>query len=54
MLRVAFGARALRVHCAVRVLIRNVVGRGGQVRLCKALVYGRGSLGHAGQGEVYM
>ena len=38
VLRVEVGARALRV------LIKNAVGREGQVRVCKALVCGRGSL----------
>ena len=38
MLRVEIGARVLRV------LIKNAVGREGQVRVCKALVCGRGSL----------
>ena len=38
MLRVEVGARALRV------LIKNAAGQEGQVRVCKALVCGRGSL----------
>ena len=38
VLRVGVGARALRV------LIKNAVGQEGQVRVCKALVCGRGSL----------
>ena len=38
VLRVGVGARALRV------LIIIAVGREGQVRVCKALVCGRGSL----------
>ena len=39
MLRVEFGARALSV-----LIKKNAVGREGQVRVCKALVCGRGSL----------
>ena len=39
VLRVEVGARALRV-----LIKKNAVGREGQVRVCKALVCGRGSL----------
>ena len=49
MLRVEVGARALRV------LIKKIaVGREGQVRVCKTLVCGRGSLAHRSGRDGYV